>query len=143
MHQRHPKALENPDRIEQRRKGKFSAFTDRTSGRSHKAHHDEAEEGDGETGGDGPLAADPVGDAAGDRKADNRSQTAQNREDHGGTGRGLEMIDDIIADVGAEGIVGHEPEKLRTENGQQHGPVFPGHRPVVINGCLNRGEAFP
>ena len=143
MHQRHPEALENPDCIEQCRKRILSAFAHRTPGRGHKAHHNKPQEGDGETGGNGPLSSDPVRDAAGDRKTKHRGQPAQNREDHGGAGRGLKMIDDVVADIGAESIVGHEPQKLRRENGKKHDFVGAGHRFVIVDGCFNRGETFP
>ena len=140
MHERHSEALENPDDIEQSREGEFSARTDRVARRGYKAHHHETEKGNGKTGGDGPLAPDPVGDTAGYRKAQHRSQTAENREDHGRARRGLKMINDIVSDVGAEGVVGHEPEKLCAENGKQHGPVCTGHGLVVVYRRFNRGE---
>ena len=143
MHERHSEALENPDDIEKRREGEFSALADRAARRCHKTHHQKTEKGNGETGGDGPFASDPVGDAAGNRKAQHGSQPAENREDHGGAGGGFKMINDVVSDVGAKGVVGHEPEKLRTENGKQHGPVRTGHGLVVINRRLNRGEPFP
>ena len=64
------------------------------------------------------------------------------RHRHGGAGGGVEVIDNVVADIGANGVVRHEPQELRAENGEEHVAVLSGHGLVVVDRGLDRGEAF-
>ena len=142
MHQGHAEALQHPDHIEKRGEGELPVGGpggDAVGG-PHEAHDDQARKGDHKAGGDGPFPAYLFGDGAGDGKADHRGETAQNGQDHGGAGDGFQIVDDVVADVGAEGIVAHEPEELRPQDSQEHVPVGLGHGLVVVDGGLYGGK---
>ena len=101
MNQSHTEALENPNRVQQGREGKLTMFTDNLTGRRDETHDHQTDKGNSEARGDGPFAADTVGNTAGNAETDNRGKTAENCQDHGGAGNRLQMIDDIVSYIGA------------------------------------------
>ena len=94
MHQRHAEALDRPYREEKAREGILAVNTGDSAGGSYEGHYYQRYEGNHEAGGDGPFAADLVRDAAGDAKTDDRRKAADNREEHGGAGDGIQIIDE-------------------------------------------------
>lgn len=69
-------------------------------------------------------------------------QGRRDGQHHGGAGGGVHIINNIVADIGADGVVGHEPQKLRAENGEKHGLVGLGHGLVVVDRGLDGGETL-
>ena len=142
MHQRHAEALDRPHRVERHGERVFAVRADGDAGRRHKGHEHQRDEGDEQAAGDSPLAADLLGDAAGDRKADDRSQAAGDGKHHRGARCGVEVIDNVVADVCAYRVIGHEPQEFRAEYREQHTLVGLGHGLVVVDRGLDRGEAL-
>ena len=140
VHKRHAEALDRPDDEQQRRERKLAARADDLSGGRGKAHDDETDERARKAAGDRPLAADLLGDRSGGGKADDGGETAEDREDHRGARNAVEIVNDIVSDVRAERVIGHEPEELRAEDRKQHALIGLAHRLIVVDGRFDRGH---
>ena len=139
MHQSHAEALQRPDHIEQNREAQLHALLKLAQG-TDEAHQDQAEEGDDKAGRDRPLAADLIGNKAGDGKAHHGGEAADDDHGVGVLGAGIQEVDHVVADVGAQGIVRHEPQKLCRQDGQQHVPVGLGHGLVIVDGTCHGSQ---
>ena len=105
MHESHAKAFDCPDRKEKLGEGKLSVCPCDVVGRCNKAHDNQSEEGNGKPAGNRPLPADFVGNGTCSCKTDDAGKPADDGENHGGAGNRLEIIDNVIADIGSDGII--------------------------------------
>ena len=142
MYKCHPKPFDCPYCKEQFGERKLSVYSGNNMGRSNRAHDEKSEESNGKTGGNGPFAADFIGNRTSRGKTDNTRQTADDGEDHRCTGDRLQIVNHIVADIGPNRIIRHKPEKLSCQDSKQHLFVCRGHRLVVFNRIFYRGITF-
>ena len=142
MNEAHSEALDDPYDVEKRREAVLAVLADDLAGGRDEAHKKHAENGERKTRRNSPLSADLIRDAARDGKAENGGKTADDCEGRGGAGGRAEVVDNVVSDVGADGVVSHEPQKFSAEDSEKHSPVRPCHGRVVLDLILNGGEAL-